>query len=573
MKKHRKIIIILLLFFFFFPLILKADYLSQSLQFFVEPSYDLYNRTELKATLRYISQNLYFYIEDNWWDRLTYQRQEEIRRILAFLGAEFDYKIYPTLTSIFGSEPKPGIDNDEKITILVHQIDPGFGGYFNTTDLYPQIQASSSNQREMIYLNSKYIDELLAKIHLAHEFLHLITFNQKEKTRGVSEDVWLNEARAEYTSTIMGYDDEFYGSNLSRRVKTFIEDPQDPLCEWKNEKSDYAVVNLFIQYLVDHYGLKIIVDSLKSSKVGIASINEALKKNGFSKDFSQIFTDWTIAVYLNDCQINRDYCYLSQNLKSIKVSPFIYYLPSLGNGLFSVTDTTKDWTGNWFKIVGGKDTLKFQFKGDPKAKFKVPYIIETSDGEKKVGFLKLNSNQEGELLVKDFGTKNLSFVFIPTVQTKTSNFTSSDPSYSFSWSVSTIKEGVPNEETPKEETPSDERISFLESEISRILSELNKLTKNTCSYFGRDLYYGLKNDNDVRCLQIFLRSQGEDIYPEGLITGNFLTLTKKAVIRFQEKYKNEILVPLGLFKGTGYFGYFTRQKANQLLSSSSAFKR
>ena len=62
-----------------------------------------------------------------------------------------------------------------------------------------------------------------------------------------------------------------------------------------------------------------------------------------------------------------------------------------------------------------------------------------------------------------------------------------------------------------------------------------------------------------------MKAQGQDVYPEGLVTGNFLSLTKAAVIRFQEKYASEILVPLGLNNGTGYVGAKTRVKINQIL--------
>ncbi len=62
-----------------------------------------------------------------------------------------------------------------------------------------------------------------------------------------------------------------------------------------------------------------------------------------------------------------------------------------------------------------------------------------------------------------------------------------------------------------------------------------------------------------------MKAQGSEIYPEGLITGNFLTLTRAAAIRFQEKYADEILAPLKLSAGTGFVGSLTRAKINTLM--------
>ena len=73
--------------------------------------------------------------------------------------------------------------------------------------------------------------------------------------------------------------------------------------------------------------------------------------------------------------------------------------------------------------------------------------------------------------------------------------------------------------------------------------------------FDRDLFYGLRQDPQVTELQEFLTTQG--VY-SGPVTGNFFSLTLKAVKDFQ---------PANLISSTGYFGPLTRAKTNSLLSA------
>ncbi len=80
--------------------------------------------------------------------------------------------------------------------------------------------------------------------------------------------------------------------------------------------------------------------------------------------------------------------------------------------------------------------------------------------------------------------------------------------------------------------------------------------------FKEDLLLGLKN-KDVEELQKCLAKDPE-IYPEGEVTGYFGPKTKEAVIKFQEKYKKEILEPAGLVKGTGEVKENTRKKLNEV---------
>lgn len=566
----KTILVFIGILFFVLPAFARADYFGQKVNFFVNPSYDASGRSQIQATLRKISPKLYFYIDNNWWDSLTYEQQNKIDTSLSFLTSEFEYKIYPILTSTFGTEPTPGIDKDEHITVLIHPMIEEAGGYFSEGDIYPKLQFPNSNEREMIYLNAEKIDKPLAKSFLAHEFMHLITLNQKNIIRKVSEEIWLNEARSDYAPTLVGYDLGYEGSNLQNRVKSFLERPYDSLTEWRGRPYDYGVVDLFTQYLAEHYGIEILVDSLQSSKTGIESLNEALVKRGFKEDFSQIFTDWTIAVYINDCQVSEKYCYKNPNLKNIHVVPSGNFLPLSGKTDLTVTQSTTDWAGNWYKFVGGWGTLKIDFAGDENNIFKVSYVTQELSGALKVGYFELDKNQKGEILVPDFRTKIASVTIIPVVQTKISGFDGIETPVSFSWTAS-VEEGGQQENQTELKQKLLVQITQLQTEIARVQAQINAILASrgqkmgTCTFFENDLHFGLTNNSEVRCLQEFFKKQGPEIYPEGLVTGNFLSLTQSAVIRFQEKYASEILKPLGLEKGTGFVGTGTRAKINQML--------
>src|SRR3989338_1175799 len=86
--------------------------------------------------------------------------------------------------------------------------------------------------------------------------------------------------------------------------------------------------------------------------------------------------------------------------------------------------------------------------------------------------------------------------------------------------------------------------------------------QNPIGEFRADLAKGSQG-TEVRKLQECL-ARDHDVYPEGNITGMFGSLTQAAVIRFQEKYRAEILTPSGLAKGTGSVKAGTRAKLNEL---------
>ncbi|MCH7552355.1 hypothetical protein IIB49_03130, partial [Patescibacteria group bacterium] len=463
--------------------------------FVVDEEYDLAGREELEATLVKVTPKLALYIDKNWWDSRAAARQSEIRNKLQQLSEEFERKIYPDLTSIFGSEWKPGVDGKERITILFHPLREEAGGYFRTADGYIRLQVPESNEREMFYLNIAHIDNPNFKAFIAHEFVHLITFNQKDRIYGVAEEVWLNEARAEYASTILGYDKVFEGSNLAKRAKIFLERPSDSIPEWQNLNYDYAAVNLCVQYLVDHYGIAILTDSLQSGLVGIASLNEALEKNGSQEEFSDIFTDWTIAVLVNDCSVGPRYCYLNENLKDIRVKPTLNFLPITGKSSLSVSTITKNWAGNWQKIIGGNGVLKLEFRSLAGLNFKVPYIIKNSDGSYEVHFLELDEAQTGRVYISDFGGSGKSLILVPSLQKKTSGFDGKEATFPFTFVASVVDKTPDQEKLLIEELLL--KIEFLKKEIAKIQARIAAiLGKDTtsCQQLTQNLSFGAENN-------------------------------------------------------------------------------
>ena len=544
------------------PFVVSADSLGENVDFYVASTFDSEERERITATLQMKTDQLYFYIDNTWWDQLENGSQDELKSSISSLSQEFEERIYPMLTSTYGSEFKPGIDNDERITVLFHPMKESAGGYIRTDDGYYKEQAPYSNLREMVYLNASYANEQITKSFLAHEFTHLIVFNQKDKIYGVSEDTWLNEARADYAPTLVGYDDEYLGSNLQQRINIFLDYPSDSITEWTNHKKDYGALNLFTQYLVDHYGVEILVDSLHSAKTGVASLNEALQKKGYAQDFSQIFTDWTIAVLVNDCELGEKYCYKNENLKDLRVASQINFLPYASPASLSRTDSIQEWSGNWYKISGGKKSLKFEFTGDPGVQFKVPYIIEDS-GIKQVGLLEFNEKGESVIYISDFRIENKSLTIIPLVQGG-----NTEESYQFSFVASVIERTPEEEEILEEELiiQLQARIKELQTAIARIQAQIQAISKQrVCGKLEQNLYHGMQSSSEVSCLQEFLKAQGPEIYPEGIVSGWFGPLTRQAVIRFQEKYAPEILAEHDLTAGTGYVGRSTRAKINQLM--------
>jgi len=114
------------------------------------------------------------------------------------------------------------------------------------------------------------------------------------------------------------------------------------------------------------------------------------------------------------------------------------------------------------------------------------------------------------------------------------------------------------------------------TQITQMIAQLQLLIANSISTipntfsFKDTLKQGMA-DIAVKYLQIILNQYPDTqvaqtgVGSSGKETNYFGLKTKQAVIKFQEKYKDTILEPLGLINGTGIVGKTTKAKLNQLL--------
>jgi len=475
---------LIVFFLLFLPLASFAiDSINQQRSFFVDPSYDASSREKINATLVKISSRGYFYIETEFWNNQDAAEKDQITKSLGNLGIELDNKIYPGLTNSYGPIWSPGIDNDEKITVLIHSINSDSAGYFRESDEYSRAVLPKSNEREMVYLNADFINNPLLKGYLAHEFTHLINYNQKDRLNDLRDDVWLIEMRCDFAPAILGYNNIYKDSYLEKRVKKFLQNPVNSLTKWQDSLSDYANVTLLAQYISDQYGQDVIIATMKSKKIGYLSIEESLAKKGINKRFEEIFSDWIIANAVNDCFLGKEYCYKNINLVNLRVLPVTNFLPINSQSSLKVYDSLHDWSARWYKVVGGSEKLNFSFEGKKAVSYSVPYLLEKKDKTLTLKYLDLDFSKSGKIQIDNFDSQYLAFYFIPSIH---DNSWIDNGGFEYNWTVSSS--GTPQESSSTPNIDNQKQIAALQLQIAQLKTKLIEIIKQKIIQLQSQLY-------------------------------------------------------------------------------------
>ena len=123
----------------------------------------------------------------------------------------------------------------------------------------------------------------------------------------------------------------------------------------------------------------------------------------------------------------------------------------------------------------------------------------------------------------------------------------------------------------------DALIAKIKQQIAELTAQLAALQKTQdngqswCHTFNVNLKVG-DEGSEVQALETALAREGFSVEHSSNFESVFDERIASAVTGFQEKYRDEILTPLGLKYGTGYVGKLTRAKLNQLYGCSVTVK-
>jgi len=234
----------------------------------------------IDTTCRYVSSDAYFFVDN--------RDTAAMSAYLAGYGTAFD-----TITGInhskFGQEND--VDGNGKVIIVFsEELSGGLLGYFYSVDKFPKTTYSDSNEGDIFYMTTTaaYQGNII-KGTLAHEFQHMIYFDQHYNNGVTNTYTWLNEALSQAAEYYNGYTD-----NHLAWIKSFLGSdwPGLSLTYWTS--SNYGYGAIFIRYLIDQYGDTAIKNMCSTGKVGIAAVEDAT-----GASFNTIFSNFTKALVMS----------------------------------------------------------------------------------------------------------------------------------------------------------------------------------------------------------------------------------------------------------------------------------
>ena len=277
---------------------------------------------QISATLQYVGDNIYFWIEDG-----VRFNQSDLDR----LASTFDQEIIPTNREFFGQEWNPGVDGDSRFYVLyAGGLGNSLAGYFSSADeLHPDAHPFS-NAHEMFLLSSDNVPLNDSYIYgtMAHEFQHMIHWYQDK-----NEESWVNEGFSMLAEHVNGYDTGGFDWEYMRNTDMQLND-------WGGDVGQngphYGASFLFMVYFLDRFGEDATKAFVSHDENGFASLDAVFAElniqnptTGKLYTGNEFFADWVVANMLQDTGIeNQRYDYISYSPYSIDNTKTYYECPT-----------------------------------------------------------------------------------------------------------------------------------------------------------------------------------------------------------------------------------------------------
>lgn len=244
---------------------------------------------------------------------------------LQTLADRFDDVIHPVVTGAFGAPSD--LDGNGRVVILftpvVNALTPrgatGFvGGFYYGIDLLPD--QAGSNGGEVFYAlvpdpGGVFSDprprDMVMDVTpaiLAHEFQHMVHFNQRILVRGAesAEAVWLSEGLAQYAEELVAraYDEggdavsaSLFRSGARARSRRYLSGPDTVsliITTGEGSLTERGAGFLDVMYMQDQMGGDLLGRLVRTTRTGVSNVEAET-----GRPWEDLLADWWSALYLD----------------------------------------------------------------------------------------------------------------------------------------------------------------------------------------------------------------------------------------------------------------------------------
>lgn len=214
---------------------------------------------------------------------------------------KFSSVTYPIITKVFGKESD--VDRNGKVLFLFTQLvdqEEYIAGFYRSSSLFSKKDGGDGNLADMMYIGLESSRDSYDPL-LAHEFQHLVSFNQHVLVNNGSAEVnWLSEALAHYSEDLV---DGHATGGMSQIYETFLGAPEIySLTGTADTNSGIRGAGyLFLRGLVKEFGENVVT---KLTQTPLSGVENLEKTTG--KEFDELFASHVTRLFLSGTDLSQE---------------------------------------------------------------------------------------------------------------------------------------------------------------------------------------------------------------------------------------------------------------------------